>query len=71
MITIRGDEIIIGPCGGNGPGNHGFLADVEMAESANLLRLILLARTLLKRRINSISESISTSSRCSGGCMPV
>ena len=48
MIPISGDEIIVGPGCGHRADHDGFLADIEMAKSADLLRLILLAGALFK-----------------------
>src|SRR2546423_7035310 len=48
MIAVRGYQIIIRPCGGDCTANDRFLPDVKMTEAADLLRLILLARPLLK-----------------------
>ena len=48
VIAIGGDEVIVGPRGRDGADHDRFLADVEMAEAADLLRLILLTRAFLK-----------------------
>ena len=48
MIAVSGDDVIIVADGGDRAGHNCFLADVEVAKTANLLRLILLAGALLK-----------------------
>src|SRR5438105_3700223 len=48
VIAIRRDEVIVGPRRRDRADHDGFLADVKMAEAANLLRLILLTRPLLE-----------------------
>ena len=48
MNAIGRDEVIIGPRGRDGADDDRLLANVKMAESADLLRLILLTRTLLE-----------------------
>ncbi len=48
VIAIGGDEVIVRPGGGDGAGHDRLLPDVEMAEAADFLRLILLAGALLE-----------------------
>jgi hypothetical protein len=48
VIAIRGDEVIIRSRRRNRATDDGFLADVEMAKSTDLLRLVLLAGALLE-----------------------
>jgi hypothetical protein len=48
VITVSSDYVIIQPHGSDGPGHDGFLTDVKVTKSANLLRLILLAGAFLK-----------------------
>jgi len=42
VIAISGDDVIVVAHGRDRAGDHRFLADVKMAEPADLLRLILL-----------------------------
>ena len=48
VVAIGGDEVIIGPRRRDRAGHDRFLADVEVAEAADFLRLILLTRALLE-----------------------
>src|SRR5260370_17634925 len=48
VIAICGDDVIVLAHRGDGTDDNRFLADVKMAEAADFLRLILLARAFLK-----------------------
>src|ERR1700719_789830 len=48
VVPIRGDNVIVIPDRGNGANDNRFLSNVQVAEAADLLRLILLARAFLE-----------------------
>ena len=48
VIAIRRNDVIIRPGGRDRAGHDRFLSDIKMTKAADLLRLILLARALLK-----------------------
>src|SRR5437660_3141107 len=48
MIAISSDDVIVISHGRDCTGDHRFLSNVKMAEAADLLRLILLARAFLE-----------------------
>src|SRR4051794_36980538 len=48
VIAIRRDQVIVRPRRCDGASNDRLLPDVEVAKAADLLRLILLTRALLK-----------------------
>src|SRR4030095_8345939 len=48
VIAVRSDDVIIGTHRSNRSGHDGFLTNVEMTKSANLLRLILLTGAFLE-----------------------
>ena len=72
VIAISGDEVIVGPRGRDRAGDDRFLADVKMTEAADLLRLILLARALLKTPDQQHQRRASRLRRVAPrGCMAV
>src|SRR5690348_16664573 len=48
VIAISSNNVIVGTDGSDRADHNGFLADVEVAKAADLLRLILLARAFLE-----------------------
>ena len=48
VITISSDDVIIGAHGSNCAGDYGFLTNIKVTETANLLRLVLLAGAFLE-----------------------
>jgi hypothetical protein len=48
VVAVSGDDVIVGPGRRDRAGNDRFLADIKVTKAADLLRLILLAGTLLK-----------------------
>jgi len=73
VITVCSYDVIIRTHRSDDTGHHRFLTNVKVTKATNLLRLVMLASAFLEPPpgINSISESISTSSHCATGCVEV
>ena len=48
VVAVGSDDVVVWPGGSHGSNDNGFLSDIEMAESANLLLLVGLRRSLFK-----------------------